>query len=61
MAISLHGRLDASLHKTCGLCGVKVNSSDQANEILQGMDTDSKTCPHCCRTYGEARREEGLT
>ena len=45
----------------CGLCGVKVNSSDQANEILQGMDTDSKTCPHCCRTYGEARREEGVT
>lgn len=60
MALDVNGRLDASLYRICGLCGKNVGSSDLANEILQGMDVDSKTCPYCHRTYGEASREEGI-
>ncbi len=44
----------------CALCAVKVSSLEQAEEICRDMDNDGRTCPHCCRTYGEARREEGL-
>jgi hypothetical protein len=52
--------MDAVLHATCGLCGIRVTSSDQAKEILLDMDADGKTCPHCFRTFGAARREEGI-
>ena len=43
----------------CALCGIQVASLEQSEEICEQMDFDSRSCPHCHRTYGEARREEG--
>jgi hypothetical protein len=51
---------DAEIYKVCALCGSLVATRELADEICRDMDTDAKTCPHCCRTYGEARREEGI-
>ncbi len=44
----------------CALCGIQFNSLEQSGTICQEMDFDDKSCPHCYRTYGEARREEDL-
>jgi hypothetical protein len=41
----------------CLLCGLLV-PIDHARQIERDIDNDSKSCPCCCRTYGEARREE---
>ena len=64
------GHSDASLRRgadypsaidlVCALCATQVSSLEQSDEICRDMDADQKTCPHCFRTYGEARREEGL-
>jgi hypothetical protein len=48
----------SEIDRVCALCGVQVNSLEEADEICRDMDFEGKTCPHCCRTYGEARREE---
>lgn len=50
----------SAIDLVCALCGVNTGSLGRATEICRDMDTDQKTCPHCCRSYGEARREEGL-
>lgn len=51
----------SEIDKVCALCGTYTGSVVQAERICRDMDTDAKTCPHCLRTYGEARIEEGLT
>lgn len=50
----------SAIDLVCALCATPVSSLEQSDEICRDMDFDSKTCPHCYRTYGEARREEGM-
>ena len=41
----------------CPLCGMPITPA-QANDVEQDMEFESKSCPVCCRSYAEARREE---
>lgn len=50
----------SAIDLVCALCSTVVSSLEQSEEICREMDNDARSCPHCCRTYGEARREEGL-
>lgn len=42
---------------TCIICGIEVEPA-VALEIEKYSEFDNKSCPRCCRTYVEARREE---
>lgn len=53
-------KFPSPIDTVCALCGTIVSSVDEGDQICRDMDFDGKSCPHCCRTYGEARREEGL-
>lgn len=58
MSLTRAADYPSGIDMVCALCAIQVSSLAQAEEICREMDFDSKTCPHCCRTYGEARREE---
>jgi hypothetical protein len=45
------------LDSVCPVCGTPVPFR-QAERIESDMDEDWKYCERCCRTFGEARREE---
>lgn len=60
MKLSRAAPYPSEIDLLCALCAAQVSSIEQAEEICRDMDSDGKTCPHCIRTYGEARREEGL-
>lgn len=46
--------MDSFVH--CPICGTPI-SHDQAADIKEDTDFESKSCPVCCRAYAAARLE----